>query len=233
MLRWRASWPWLILWWVSCTTNLLAFLDKVTTVLDQGGAVDVVYLDFVKASDTVPHERLKKKLKAHGIGGNLLSWIAVWLHGRKQRVVLNGKESSWEEVLSRVPQGSMLGPLLFFLFINDLDLSVSDFEQLLKFADDTKVTCVMESDEDRKGLKEALNKLMDWSTKWDMLFNIAKCKVMHVGRSNPNSGYVIGSSVLSGTREEKDLGVLISDMLKPSAQCTRAARTGPGCTRSD
>jgi ribonucleases P/MRP protein subunit RPP40 len=209
----------------SCTTNLLAFLEKITTVVDEGEAADVVYLDFAKAFDTVPHERLKKKLKAHGIKGGLFNWIAAWLRGRKQRVVLNGKKSTWQEVLSGVPQGSVLGPLLFLIFINDLDLTVSDLEMLLKFADDTKVARVIRSDADRQGLQRALDRLMDWSVKWGMLFNVAKCKVMHVGRNNPKSDYVMDGSVLSSTREEKDLGVSLTDTLKPAAQCARAART--------
>jgi Reverse transcriptase (RNA-dependent DNA polymerase)/Endonuclease-reverse transcriptase len=161
----------------SCTTNLLVFLEKVTAELDKGEPVDVIYLDFAKAFDTVPHERLKRKLKAHGIGGGLLKWIAAWLRSRKQRVVLNGKESTWEDVLSGVPQGSVLGPLLFLLFINDLDSAVSLAEALLKFADDTKLARVVKNEEDRRQLQAALDDLIDWSRKWGMAFNVKKCKL--------------------------------------------------------
>jgi hypothetical protein len=209
----------------SCTTNLLSFFEKITAAIDGGKAVDVIYLDFAKAFDTVPHERMKKKLRAHGVGGGLFRWIAAWLSGRKQRVVLNGHESSWEEVLSGVPQGSVLGPLLFTIFINDLDLAVTDMEMLNKFADDTKVGRVIESDDDRKGLQQALDRLIDWSQKWGMMFNVRKCKVMHIGRRNERAEYKMAGVVLDKTSEEKDLGVMVMDTLKPAAQCAKAAKT--------
>jgi hypothetical protein len=91
----------------SCVTNLLTFFKKITSAVDGGKVADVIYLDFAKAFDTVPHERLKKKMKAHGIGGALFRWIAAWLSDRKQKVVLNGKESLWEAVLSGIPQRSV------------------------------------------------------------------------------------------------------------------------------
>lgn len=112
-------------------------MEQVAEDLDSGEPVDVLYLDFQKAFDKVPHKRLLAKLEEIGVRGKVLGWIAEWLQGRKQRVVINGEASEWEDVLSGVPQGSILGPLLFIIYINDIDMEITN--SILKFADDTKV----------------------------------------------------------------------------------------------
>jgi hypothetical protein len=118
-------------------------------------------------------ERLLKKVRAHGITGSLLTWIRSWLTGRRQRVALGGEFSEWIAVLSGVPQGSVLGPLLFLIFINDLDLAASEVSALAKFANDTKLGQRIISDADRATLQDALNKLCTWTDTWGMKFNVA------------------------------------------------------------
>ena len=120
----------------SCLTNLL-FFEKITKWVDDGSPVDVIYLDLQKAFDNVPNQRLILKLKSHGMGHSLINWIEQWLTDRRQRVVVGGEVSSWKSVLSGLPQGSVLGPILFLVYINDLEEGV--IRKVLKFADDTKL----------------------------------------------------------------------------------------------
>ena len=121
----------------SCLTNLLCFLEEITKWVDDGSPVDVIYLDFKKAFDKVPHQRLILKLKPHGMGNRIINRIEPWLTDRRQRVVVDGEVSSWKSVLSGVPQGSVLGPILFLVYNNDLEEGVAG--KILTFADDTKL----------------------------------------------------------------------------------------------
>jgi hypothetical protein len=209
----------------SCCTNLLEFFEEVTKTVDGGRPFDVVFLDFAKAFDKVPTERLLEKLRAHGVRGNLLNWIRSWLTDRAQRVVLNGKASGWAAVLSGVPQGSVLGPILFLVYINDIDGAAVLIEALRKFADDTKLGNGAETEESRRRLQETLDRLVEWAQVWGMEFNIKKCKVMHFGRTNPKQVYNMGGQALEETVEETDIGVVVNPSLKPAAQCRKAART--------
>ena len=147
----------------SCLTNLLCFFEEITKWVDDGSPVDVIYLDFQKAFDKVPHQRLILKLKSHGMGNSIINWIEQWLTDRRQRVVVDGEVSSWKSVLSGVPQGSVLGPILFLVYINDLEEGVTG--NILKFADDTKLFTKTKEIGDKQNLQDDIDKLVKWSEK--------------------------------------------------------------------
>ena len=176
------------------------------------------------AFDKVPHQRLLLKLKAHGIGDSITDLIEQWLTDRRQRVVVDGEVSNWKSVLSGVPQGSVLGPILFLIYINDLDDSITS--NVLKFADDTKLFRKVNTDGDKQHLQNDLDRFVKWSEKWQMLFNFGKCKCLHTGHGNLNVNYKMGDTVLGTTVKEKDLGVTISADMKVSEQCGIAASKG-------
>ncbi len=209
----------------SCTTNLVEYLDLVTRALDEGKAMDTVFLDFAKAFDKVPTRRLLAKLEAHGVEGKVHRWIAAWLENREQRVVLNGEASTWSKVLSGVPQGSVLGPILFLIFINDIDQQVGRNTTIKKFADDTKLGKLIESNQDNILFQTCLDKLVDWADTWGMAFNISKCKVMHMGKNNTQYPYTMGGQLLKKTTSERDVGITVDNSGKPESQCAKAAKT--------
>jgi len=204
----------------SCTSNLLEFLDKVTEQINEKGNVDVIFLDFAKAFDKVPHMRLLTKLRAHGIDGCVAKWIASWLQGRMQRVCLDGRSSQWAFVLSGIPQGSVLGPLLFLIFVNDLDSNLRNL--LYKFADDTKVFGKVNNAADGVRLQEDLNRLCDWANMWQMEFNVAKCVTMHIGNGNIGFQYSMQGRLLDTVTTARDLGVHISSDLKSADHCYKS-----------
>ena len=212
----------------STTTNLIEFFNKITQDTDQGIPVDLLYLDFSKAFDKVPHTRLILKLQAHGIQGKLLDWIRNWLRQRKQRTVLNGHSSTWDEVLSGVPQGSVLGPLLFLIFINDLDEWAVPAHHISKFADDTKVGHRVDSVQDKVAFQTAIDNLANWATVWGMQYNVDKCHVLHIGRNNNKYDYKMYNKHIPKANQEKDVGVFISDNLKPSKHCEVVASKALG-----
>ena len=207
----------------SCLTNLLYFLEDVTKTLDEGGSVDVVYLDFSKAFDKVPHKRLITKLSRYNISNKFVDWIENWLSDRKQRVVLNGCKSDWLAVTSGVPQGSVLGPVLFIIYINDLDDGIAS--SALKFADDTKVYCNVSSRDNATVLQLDLNKMYDWSVKWQMLFNADKCKCLHLGYNNSGTDYYIAGKQVVNVQSERDLGVTLGKSLDGSLHCAKVVGT--------
>ena len=199
----------------SCITQLLSVLHNIGQNLDKNTQSDVLYLDFAKAFDSVDHQILVKKLKCYGVAGRLLDWFTDYLNGRTQRVVIDGAVSQWVPVTSGVPQGSILGPLLFVIFINDLPEIIPNGTNTALFADDTKLHRTISSLTDCEGLQQALSNINIWSQQGNMTFNSTKCKVLTITRKqNPVVyDYQLGSAILTRVQQEKDLGVTISSKL--------------------
>ena len=207
----------------SCATKLLEFLE-VTKIYDEGDPLDIVYLDFAKAFDKVPHQRLLNKMRSLGIEGDILKWTESWLNDRRQRTVLNSCYSDWLEVKSGVPQGSVLVLLLFVIFINDIDECSEGISILLKFADDTKVANRVSTIEEQEKLQSCLDNLVEWADQWCMKFITDKCEVLHVGHTSPHRSYTMEGIPLADIDKERDIGVIISSNLKPAAQCSEAVQ---------
>lgn len=200
----------------SCLTNLITLREEVTASIDRGSPVDIVYLDFSKAFDKVPHRGLILKLRALGLPKLTVEWIKEWLSNRTQRVVVRGCSSSWSPVTSGVPQGSVLGPLLFIVYVDDLQADLSG--NILKFADDTKIYREVQTKSDCTKLQQDLQRLSDWVETWKMKLNPLKCSVVHLGVKNPRHQYILGGTKLTVNSHERDLGIIFQDDLEVDEQ---------------
>ena len=200
----------------STVLQLIKILDEWTSEMDKGNYIDVIYMDFQKAFDTVPHTRLISKLKSFNIRNDLVNWIEAFITNRRQKVAVNGKESNWHKVTSGIPQGSVLGPLLFVLYVNDLpDLTKSN---TFLFADDIKIFRAITNKNDQDILQQDLSILEQWSDKWLLKFHPDKCKHMEIGKNNigENEYFMTSNNVkhsLATTDKQTDLGVIIDSKL--------------------
>ena len=199
----------------SCTTNLIEAFDEWTLHLENKRPVDVIYVDFRKAFDTVPHERLLIKLKSLGVSERLLRWIRDFLNNRSMRVVVNGEESHSIEVKSGIPQGSVLGPTLFVLYVNDLPKECHSPCGML--ADDLKVYRAVSTLADNHALQNSLNNVCSWCATWLLGPNPDKCAILHLGTTNRHYQYYMEiegrRTALAATECEKDLGIHVDTEL--------------------
>jgi hypothetical protein len=205
----------------SCTTNLLLARERWAKSVDAGGSIDVIYVDFSKAFDRVPHQRLMLKLASYGISGKIYTWIGDFLSGRTMRVKVNDCLSESVICTSGVPQGSVLGPELFKVYVNDLPQHIST--TCLMYADDLKIWSEVITDDDVEVLQPALNELNLWSDQWLLPINYDKCCVLPVGRRQPVGIYHLGGYLLRESMVERDLGVMVTPDLKSAEESKRKA----------
>ena len=199
----------------SCVTQLLSVLHTVGQSLDNNIQSDMIYLDFAKAFDTVDHSALLAKFRLYGVKGQLFRWFKDYLTERTQRVVLENVASHWSPVTSGVPQGSILGPLLFTLFINDLPDEAAYGVKVALYADDAKLYRNVTSAEHCDLIQDTLSNMHFWSQRNNIRFNKSKCKVLTVTRKKTPIvfDYTLDGTALTRASEEKDLGVIITSTL--------------------
>ena len=198
----------------STVLQLLKILDDWTYMLENRSQIDVIYTDFEKAFDKVPHYRLISKLRSYHINEEIIEWIKAYLLNRVQRVNINGCYSKWANVISGIPQGSILGPILFIIYINELPDICDSGSQVFLYADDAKIYKQIYNSCDKENLQKDLNKLSSWADNWLIKLNINKCKKVSFGRHIDSSGhYNINSIDLENIDSIKDLGVIFDSQL--------------------
>ena len=213
----------------SCVTQMLTFSESLAYSLNNNVQTDVIYFDFAKAFDSVNHDILLSKLKHEFcLDGRLLKFLVDYLSDRNQCVVIGGFESDISPVTSGVPQGSILGPLLFVLFINDMVSCVGNNTNIALYADDTKIWREISCWSDHEILQNDINSLHNWATRNKMKFHPQKCKVLRVCKNAFNLDsifpfhtffYTLGDTILEYTDSEKDLGVIVTSNMSWDNQC--------------
>lgn len=204
----------------STVMQLLKILDQWTACLEERGHVDTIYTDFEKAFDKVPHRRLLSKLQSYGVRPEVIKWIEGFLIHRQQRTGVRGQYSGWRNVLSGIPQGSVLGPLLFVIYINDLPNDMEEEKaDLYLFADDAKIMKFVNTMEDQRQLQRGCNILQEWSERWLLKLNTSKCMVLRIAISDIGSEHIYtlnkagSTEQLQETAVVRDLGVLVDNRL--------------------
>ena len=198
---------------------MLECLQDWSFSVSNGLPTDVIYLDFAKAFDSVSHEKLIYKLQAYGICGDLLEWIKNFLFDRKQRVIIENSPSNYIHVASGVPQGTILGPLLFLIFINDMADEIF-WSKIKLYADDSKVYSEINNANDVNNLQADINRLSDWTNSWQLNLSIQKCSVLHLKPKETPDVYLIDNIPLPSSDFMKDLGVIMSQDLKFHDHCS-------------
>ena len=206
----------------SCETQLIPYYDDLALSLNECSRTDIIYFDFAKAFDSVNHDIILNKLKIQfDIDGQLLKFFVSYLKGRVQRVVVGGEFSEAQSVLSGVPQGSILGPTLFVLFINDIGNEIDPMSTIKLYADDTKLYRKISKSNDHEVLQKDINSLNDWALRNKMKFHPNKCKVLSVSlkRTVENYIYKLGNMPITYVSSEKDLGVKFNSGLTWTDHC--------------
>ena len=197
-------------------------IEELAKSMDDRKQVDVLFLDFAKAFDTVPHQRLLLKLQSYGISGRTHHWISQWLTKRAQRVIINGIESDYVRVISGVPQGTVLGPLMFLLYINDISENISSTIRL--FADDCIVYRPIINSDDTNMLQKDLDEISNWACKWQLKFNVSKCVLLRVTRNHSQftNSYILNNQTIQLSDACRYLGVTLNSTLTWNTHITNA-----------
>jgi len=212
----------------SCASQLIDYVNDLTAATDNGHCIDAVYLDFSKAFDKVSHCLLLQKLVSRKIPIFLVNWISSFLLHRTQSVRIGTVLSAPKAVTSGVPQGSILGPLLFLLFVDDVDSVIEPNTFICKFADDLKLYYNFNPADQTVGsnqlnpLQKSLNNIMTWSLSNNLPLNLNKCAVLHFGKKNLKIKYTLSQTELSAKAYERDLGIIIDERLNFDQQISTA-----------